>query len=199
MAEPGAKERTSPSETGIQLLDYGTCRNIWGLRLDEFLNLIPWVRRLPKSIEKIMNSACQQRSHKVKNLVTLTFLVLALASILIPKVTAEEPLDVSILQLIATPKTFDGKTVRVVGFLHLEFEGNELYLHKVDYDNSIYFNGIWVDLNRDEMKAKMSLDLKYVLVTGIFDATKRGHNGLSSGTISKIQNIEIWSEKKSTK
>jgi hypothetical protein len=41
---------------------------------------------------------------------------------------------------------FDGKLVRVIGFLRLEFEGNVLYLHREDYIHSILGNGVWVDV-----------------------------------------------------
>lgn len=42
--------------------------------------------------------------------------------------TVNEPLDVSMIQLIARPDDFDGEYVRVVGFYRHEFEGNALYL-----------------------------------------------------------------------
>jgi hypothetical protein len=125
----------------------------------------------------------------------LTLLFLLSAGNPIPTATAGEPEDVSILQLIAASQAFDGKLVRVVGFLHLEFEDNELYFHKEDYDHAIYFNGIWIDLPRDKMQANKSLNLNYVLVTGTFDSANRGHNGLSSGSITKVQNVEIWSKR----
>jgi len=43
------------------------------------------------------------------------------------------PEDVSLIQLIANPQAYDGKTVRITGFLHLEFEGNAIYLHNEDF------------------------------------------------------------------
>src|SRR6266850_7297599 len=36
--------------------------------------------------------------------------------------------QVSLLELVARPELFDGKRVRVTGYVHLEFEGNALYL-----------------------------------------------------------------------
>ena len=136
-----------------------------------------------------------ERGDNVKKLFFLTLLVLLLAGNTFSIVRAEAPIDVSIVQLIATPTAFDGKLVRVIGFIHLEFEGNELYLHKEDDTHSIYINGIWVDLPRERMRASMSLNLSYVAITGTFDSTHRGHNGSTSGTITKIQNIEAWSKK----
>ena len=78
------------------------------------------------------------------------------------------PLNVSMVQLIANPKAFHGKWVRVIGFCHLEFEGNALYLHRDDYERAISRNGVW--LNAPE--GKEGLSNQYVLVEGVFeDAT----------------------------
>jgi len=39
--------------------------------------------------------------------------------------------------LIANPKDYHGKIVRVIGFVRLEFEGNAIYLHQGDYKHSL--------------------------------------------------------------
>lgn len=104
---------------------------------------------------------------------------------------AQQPADVSMVQLIANPSAFNGKLIRVTGFLRLEFEGNELYLHKDDYIHSVYKNGLWLELSRDESAKNMRLDQNYVTVIGVFDSRDQGHNGLASGAIVKIQHIEL--------
>ena len=73
------------------------------------------------------------------------------------------------VQLIATPEKFDGKTIQVVGFLRLEFEGNALYLHREDYDHGIYRNAIWVDFPADQDAQKVNGH--YVFLQGIFEPT----------------------------
>src|SRR4051812_16809265 len=50
---------------------------------------------------------------------------------------------VSLITLIANPATYDGKRVRVIGFLRLEFEGNNLYVAKSDYEAAISKNAVW--------------------------------------------------------
>lgn len=52
-------------------------------------------------------------------------------------VYADEFQDVSVIQLISTPELFNGKDVRVIGFLHLEFEGDAVYVHRDDFDHAI--------------------------------------------------------------
>src|SRR5689334_5615455 len=51
----------------------------------------------------------------------------------------------SIIQLIARPELYDGKLVRVIGFIHFEFEGDGIYVHKEDWEHHIYDNGLWVE------------------------------------------------------
>src|SRR5947209_18694060 len=71
-----------------------------------------------------------------------------------PDIPAEE---VSLIQLIANPQAYDGKTVRIIGFLHLEFEGNVIYLHNEDFRYGIEKNGLWIDvpkgMSQEQMKA----------------------------------------------
>jgi hypothetical protein len=112
-----------------------------------------------------------------------------LASLFAVPITNEEPINVSIVQLIANGQKYDGKLVRVIGFLRLEFEGNALYLHREDYETSIMKNGIWVDVYSETMKQSKTLNMHYVLLEGIFRADDLGS---WSGTINKIRRAEIW-------
>ena len=112
---------------------------------------------------------------------------------------AAEPLDVSLVQLIANPKSYDGKVVRVIGFVRLEFEGNAIYLHQDDYKHGIPKNGLWIDVTDNMRKKKADFDQKYVLLEGTFDVNDTGHMGLWSGSIQKISRCQVWSEKNGRK
>ena len=105
-------------------------------------------------------------------------------------------LDVTLVQLIANPEKFDGKLIRVIGFLRLEFEGNVLYLHREDYENDILGNGIWVDVTPEMMiemmRQEKSLNMNYVLLEGVFSSSDRGHMSMWSGSISQIRRAELW-------
>src|SRR3984885_10517237 len=74
-------------------------------------------------------------------------------------IQAPEPLGVTLVQLIANPEKFDGKLIRVIGFLRLAHEGNVLYLHREDYENAILGNGIWVDATPAIMKQKATFNM----------------------------------------
>ena len=117
---------------------------------------------------------------------------LLLASLFAVRVKAAEPVKVTLVQLIANPEKFDGKLIRVIGFLRLEFEGDVLYLHREDYEHAILGDGIWVDVTPEMTKQKETLNMHYVLLEGIFSSGERGHMGMWSGSIKRIRRAELW-------
>ncbi|WP_164850007.1 hypothetical protein [Mucilaginibacter limnophilus] len=108
--------------------------------------------------------------------------------------TTGYPEDLSIINLIANPEKYDGKSIRVNGYLHLEFEGNMLYLHKVDYEKSLSKNALWMDFSKKSLMAldKEKCNDKYVLVEGVFNSNNTGHMGMNTGSIEKITRLEVW-------
>jgi hypothetical protein len=89
-----------------------------------------------------------------------------------PAKAGDTPEDVSVVQLIATPEKFDGKFVRLIGFLCIAFEGDAIYLRREDLEKGIPRNGLWVDIPE---KTDPKLSMHYVLVEGVFDANDHGH------------------------
>lgn len=102
------------------------------------------------------------------------------------------PLDVSLIQLIANPEKYDGKFVRVIGYLRLEFEGNALYVHREDDEAALTKNAIWVDATSDMTNDPETFNRKYVLLEGIFDAKQHGHMDLFSGELRRISRADVW-------
>ena len=101
--------------------------------------------------------------------------------------------EVSVIQLIANPAKFDGKRVRVIGFLRLEFEGNAIYLHREDYEHAIFENSIWLDRPKDfSEKQATKINKKYVICQGTFSAEQHGHTGMFSGSLTHITRLESW-------
>jgi hypothetical protein len=111
-------------------------------------------------------------------------------SVMNASTNAEQPITASIVQLIANPKEYDGKFVRVIGFASVEFEGTAVYLHQDDYKYDIPKNGLWLAIDAEGQK---QFDGKYVLIEGTFDAEHKGHRGLFSGTIKDIKRLQVWS------
>jgi len=113
----------------------------------------------------------------------VAFLLFGLLS-LAPLTRAGEPLEISMVQLLANPDKFDGKRIRVIGFLRLEFEGKALFLHKEDFRESIFKNAVWVDVLGNALQMKQSGH--YVVAEGTFDAKDHGHLDAFSGCIKKV-------------
>lgn len=104
--------------------------------------------------------------------------------------------DVSLIQLIAEPEKFDGKPVRFIGFLRIEFEGNAIYLHGEDFDHGISRNAVWVDIpSAMTDRQKHDVNLRYVICAGIFSASSHGHLDMFSGTVTNVRRLELWSDK----
>lgn len=103
-----------------------------------------------------------------------------------PRSSPQQPLSVSMLQLIARPDDFDGEYVRVFGFYRSEHEGTSIYLHREDYEQALHKNGLWVTRDGGEY------DLKYVLIEGRFNAKRQGHMGLWSGEIDDVKRMMAW-------
>ena len=99
---------------------------------------------------------------------------------------------VSLVQLIATPERFDGRLVAVTGYLHLEFEGEALYLHKEDSDQSIIKNALWVEGNPVLENLRSSLDMHYVRVVGNFHSAYKGLYSAASGSLTDITTAGRW-------
>lgn len=132
-------------------------------------------------------SACVSKTVKLIILVWLLFLAVPVSPTEI-----QQPVNITMVQLIANPAQFDGRLIRVIGFLRLEFEGDVLYLHREDYENAILGDGIWVDVTPRIKSQSKTLNMHYVLLEGIFSSTEHGHMGMWSGTIKNISRAQLW-------
>src|SRR6266498_4920654 len=104
----------------------------------------------------------------------------------------------SLVELIARPELYDGKRVRVIGFVNFEFEGNALYISKEDWQRSIARNGLWIDppqrFETDSAPSKVQPNRRYVLVEGTFNAQTPGHLGMWSGAIERVTRLQPWGD-----
>jgi hypothetical protein len=139
-----------------------------------------------------------------RSLSFLTILGLALSAPLVhaqksgymPNGADQSAQRASVIQLIANPAAYDGKKVRLIGFLRLEFEGNGLYLHKEDFDHGITENALWVDAPRDMTKEQRdAVNTQYVICEGTFKAKGHGHMGMFSGELANVTRIQVWASR----
>jgi hypothetical protein len=98
---------------------------------------------------------------------------------------------VSMIAIIANPERFDGKRVRVDGFLILEFEGNALYLDKDAHEGGLTKNAVWIDAPAwADTRAQKRLTGRYAHVEGTFNPRHHGHLGLWSGALEDVHLIQ---------
>jgi hypothetical protein len=127
------------------------------------------------------------------------FAVAAVLYALLPRAQAQwhEPLNcddpganggcglygISLVQLLANPEKYDGKRVRVVGYVHVDANASGIYLHKEDEEHHLLKNGLWVQLA--EGVSGGACQDSYVLVEGTYRARSTGHRSWS-GAITEI-------------
>jgi hypothetical protein len=103
----------------------------------------------------------------------------------------------SLITLIARPEIFEGKPVRLIGYVHFQFEDNGLYVSRESYDHGISRDGIWIDLplriGGDSAPTRQQPNDRYVIVEGIFNAHDQGHLGLWSGALQNVTRLDAWS------
>lgn len=107
--------------------------------------------------------------------------------------------DVSVIELIATPERFHGQEVRVIGYLHLEFEGDAVYLHREDFEYSIAKNSLAIDVSEPQMRAWQKLNNRYVMIEGRFSSAEKGHFGMRAGALQQITRLSDRSVRRSRK
>lgn len=100
--------------------------------------------------------------------------------------------DVSIIRLIASPRDYAHKLVRVVGYLDIEFEGDAIYLHEEDCKRALTTNALWIQAKPEMMKELKQLSRQYVIIEGVFVPSNKGHMGLFSGALDNITRVDIW-------
>jgi hypothetical protein len=105
--------------------------------------------------------------------------------------SSPQPVMVSMFQLIATPERFDGRLISVVGFLTIGYERTRLFAYETDAVHHLW-NGVAVDSTEKMREQVPSLNLKYVVLVGIFKQADKEQ--LIIGTITKITRCQMWSD-----
>jgi hypothetical protein len=103
---------------------------------------------------------------------------------------------VSPVQVVANPTMFDGKRLQVLGFMHLEFEGNGIYISREDHEYGMDKNGLWLEIPKSDPLHCKEVNDSYVIIDGVFNATHRGHEGFFSGAIENITLCKRWAKVK---
>jgi len=78
----------------------------------------------------------------------------------------KEAIPVSMHYLLANPEKLNGKVVRVIGVVNLEFESNVIFVDNESFDYYNPQNGFWVDINEKALgiTEEMALALRGEMV-----------------------------------
>lgn len=125
------------------------------------------------------------------------FVMLAVAGAVIaalssaPDAQDRREMTVSLIQLIADSRSFDGKRVVVTGYVTLEADNTAVYLHEADAAYGIVRNALWLDVPVGGESHRARFHRRYVLIEGTFSARRRGHLDAFSGSIENIVRFEL--------
>lgn len=80
---------------------------------------------------------------------------------------------ISLVQLIANPEKYDGKRVRVAGYVHFDTNASGIYLHREDEEHHLLKNGLWIQLA--EGVSGSDCQDGYAVVVGTYRARNTAH------------------------
>lgn len=101
----------------------------------------------------------------------------------VSQVAMDSPIPVSLIELLADPDVFAGKRVAVRGYLSRGLEANALYLHKEDYENFLFRNGVALELPAHDGGPHDG----YVFIVGVFEPV---HTFGQDGMIRDVTRLE---------
>ncbi|MCZ8298598.1 MAG: hypothetical protein O9297_15415 [Flavobacterium sp.] len=97
----------------------------------------------------------------------------------------------SIISVIANPKTFHKKVIKVKGYFTMETEGQAIYFSKNDYEKAIFKNALYLYISYDNLQ-QMGIEKPYkgyVEIEGTFNKNYLGSYNFYSGGIENIIQI----------
>lgn len=98
--------------------------------------------------------------------------------------------SVSLDEVLANAKAFDGRTVRVCGFLLLEFEGNALYRSGSECADGQTGKALSFDIPTALQGRADELSRRRVCVVAEVSSEDTGHRGAYAGTLYRVSAVE---------
>jgi len=106
----------------------------------------------------------------------------------------EELIRCSIINLLASPESYDGKRIQVIGYARIRFEGNALFLSEESAKHEVVENSVWLDFSGwpGDRQALAKRGNRYAIVIGTFSQSETGHLGGWFGGITAIERFDPW-------
>lgn len=107
---------------------------------------------------------------------------------------------VSLVELLANPRKYHGRTVSIGGYFIDEFEDTAIYLDRDSAEFGIAANAVWVDTSTGAKKEEYgNYSDKYVVIEARFTMLELGHGGLFQGELKDIRNIRVLERRRRRK
>jgi hypothetical protein len=106
-------------------------------------------------------------------------------------VTDEKPRALSLIRLIANPSSFDGRRLRLAGYLANNGIDTSVGLYVSETDGRNFMMSESIDLNLDEATAK-KFARRYVVLNATFHASKGNGSEFLNGFLDHISNLKAW-------
>ncbi len=107
----------------------------------------------------------------------------------------QEVIRVSVVNLIANPKDYDGKRVLVGGFYVLETEESVLYLSREAAEFGIFALGIWIDFEESGLDPSQ-FNGKIVSLIGVVDGNRSGSFDLNPAAIRSLKKVRVMDRRR---
>jgi hypothetical protein len=97
----------------------------------------------------------------------------------------------SLIRLIANPSSFDGRRLRLAGYLDYNGIDTSVGLYVSETDGRNFMKSESIDLHLDEATAK-NLVRRYVILDATFRAPKGNGSEFLNGFLDHISNLKAW-------
>jgi hypothetical protein len=107
------------------------------------------------------------------------------------EVTDQKPQPLSLIRLIANPDKFDGRRVRLAGYLGDNGIDTSVGLYVSETDGRNFMISESIDLRLDEATAKKFVR-RYVILNATFHAPKGNGSEFLNGFLDRISDLKAW-------
>ena len=104
--------------------------------------------------------------------------------------------DVSIIQLITSPHSFNGRVIMAGGYLSIATEREALSLMPDGDDRASKKESIWVEFSDEWCEKLIRYSGKYCLIVGTFDEREKGHFSSYAGGLTNVLRIAVYDKKR---
>ncbi len=97
---------------------------------------------------------------------------------------------VDLRELMRNPQSYDGKPIRTVGYIKLDYGVQGIFLSPEDGHD--FEKGMWLEISEELRGNRGDYDQQYCVLEGIVNVKNRGRLSRWNGAIEEITWMELW-------